>query len=127
MIKVNSIVKMNFPKIRQLTKAQVTALEQTAEMMHGSVKDEEVIPMETGNLSGESFYCDYSEVNHGKATLVHSTPYARRLYYHPEYHFNTEFHRKAKGKWFDDWLPGGKDSNFAVETYKKLYRRLTGV
>ena len=31
MMKVNSVIKMNFPKIRQLSKAQVTALEKTAE------------------------------------------------------------------------------------------------
>lgn len=31
MIKVSSVVKLNFPKIRQLTQAQVSALEQTAE------------------------------------------------------------------------------------------------
>ena len=34
MISVNSTVKLNFPKIQQLTKAQVMALEQTAEALH---------------------------------------------------------------------------------------------
>ena len=32
MIKVSSKIKLNFPKIKQLSKAQVTALEQTAEL-----------------------------------------------------------------------------------------------
>ena len=31
LINVNSVVKLNLPKIRQLTDAQITALEQTAE------------------------------------------------------------------------------------------------
>ena len=31
MIRVNSVIKLNMPKISQLTQAQVTALEQTAD------------------------------------------------------------------------------------------------
>ena len=38
MIKVNSTVKLNFPKINQLTQAQVAALEQTAEGLHTEVE-----------------------------------------------------------------------------------------
>lgn len=127
MIKVSSVIKLNMPKIRQLTQSQVTALEQTAELLHEEVANAQVVPMDTGNLTGEAFSCDYSEANQGKVTLVHNTPYARRLYFHPEYHFNKEFHANAKGKWFEDWVPGGKDAEFAVNAYKRIYRRLTGV
>lgn len=127
MINVNSVIRLNFPRIQQLTDAQITALEQTAELLHGEVKDAQVVPMDKGTLTGEAFFCDYSEVNHGKVSLVHSTPYARRLYFHPEYHFNKEFHENAKGKWFEDWLPGGSDADFAKNAYKEFYRRLTNV
>lgn len=127
MIKVNSKVKLNMPKIKKMTQAQVTALEQTAEALHGEVKDAQVIPMKDGNLSGEAFFCDYSESRQGKVSLIHSTPYARRLYFHPEYHFNKEFHENARGKWFEDWLPGGKEQDFVQKAFKEFYRRLTGV
>ena len=127
MMRVNSTVRMNFPKIKQLTQAQVTALEQTGEKLHGQIKDAQVVPMDKGTLTGEAFYCDYSEANHGKVTLVHSTPYARRLYYHPEYHFNKEFHANAKGKWYEDWEEGGERDEFAINAYKKIYRRLAGL
>lgn len=127
MIKVSSSVKLNMPRIRQLSQAQVTALEQTAEALHGEVKDAQVVPMETGNLTGEAFFCDYSESRNGKVTLVHSTPYARRLYYHPEYDFRKDYHANAKGRWFEDWEPGGKNKDFAVNAYKEMYRRLTGL
>lgn len=127
MMKVTSKIKMNFPKIKQLTQAQVKALEQTAETLHGEIKDAQVVPMKKGNLSGEAFFCDYSESKQGKVSLVHSTPYARRLYFHPEYHFNKEFHANARGEWFEDWLPGGKNQDFAQKTFKELYRRLAGV
>lgn len=127
MIKVNSSVKLNMPKIKELSQVAVTALEQTAEVLHGEVKDAQVVPMKTGNLTGEAFFCDYSESQQGKVTLVHSTPYARRLYFHPEYHFNKEFHANAKGLWFEDWEPGGKYQDFVPDTFKKLYRRIAGL
>lgn len=127
MIKVSSSVKLNMPKIKKLTQVQITALEQTANLLHGEVKDAQVIPMDTGNLSGEAFFCDYSESQSGKVTLIHSTPYARRLYYHPEYEFRTDFHANAKGLWFEGWEAGGKEAEFAVKAYKQIYRRLTGI
>ena len=44
MISVNSTVKLNFPKIQQLTRAQVMALEQTAEALHTNVVHSQVFP-----------------------------------------------------------------------------------
>lgn len=127
MIKVSSVVKLDFPKIRQLTQAQVIALEQTAEALHTEVVQEQVMPRDTGNLQNESTFVDYSESKSGKVTLVSSTPYARRVYFHPEYHFQKDENKNARGEWYEDWLSGGKKSDFAINTYKKLYRRLTGL
>lgn len=131
MIKVNSTVKLNMAAIGRLSKAQIVALEQTAEALHGEVKDAQVIPMKTGNLTGEAFFCDYSKESQGKATLVHNAPYARRLYFHPEYHFNKKFHENAKGKWFEDWADppdgNGRRSKSVREKYKEIYRRIAGL
>lgn len=127
MMRVNSTVKMNFPKIRQLTQAQVTALEQTAEAVHTEVVQAQVVPRDTGNLQNESMFVDFSESRNGKVSVVHSTPYARRLYYHPEYHFQTDENPNAKGHWFEDWEKGGKHERFAINAYKEIYRRLTGL
>lgn len=127
MIKVNSKVKLNFQKINQLSQAAITALEQTAEELHTEVVQAQVVPRDKGTLQGEAFFVDYSESGSGKVTLVHSTPYARRLYFHPEYHFKKDENPNAKGKWFEDWESSGKYQDFAIETYKRLYRRLTGL
>ena len=87
MIKVNSRVKLNIPQINRLERAQITALEQTAEALHTEVVQAQVFPRDTGNLQNESTFIDYSQSNQGKVTIVSSTPYARRLYFHPEYDF----------------------------------------
>ena len=56
LINVNSVIKLNLPKIRQLTDAQITALEQTAEVLHTEVVQEQVFPRDTGNLQNESTF-----------------------------------------------------------------------
>lgn len=127
MIKVSSKVKLNMPKIKSLSRAQVTALEQTAEALHTEVAQAQVVPFDTGNLQGESFFVDSSQASSGKVSLVHNTPYARRMYYHPEYHFSKDENPNAKGKWFEDWEPGGKQKDFAIKAYREIYRRLTRI
>ena len=114
MIKVKSTVKMNFPRIRQLEQAQVTALEQTAEALHTEVVQAQVMPFDTGALQNEGTFVDYSESRQGKVSIISNTPYARRLYFHPEYHFKTKEKPNARGKWYTDWPPGGKQSDFAI-------------
>ena len=85
------------------------------------------MPFDTGHLQGDSFFVDYKDSRQGKVTLVTSTPYARRLYYHPEYHFQTKENPNAKGEWYEDWLPGGTKENFAKNAFKKFYRKVGGV
>lgn len=126
-MQVKSTVKMNFPRIRQLTQAAVTALELTAEALHTEVVQAQVFPFDTGNLQNESTFVDTSESAKGKVTLVSSTPYARRLYYHPEFHFQKEENPNARGEWYEDWLLGGSEENFAVDAFKRFYKKVGGV
>lgn len=127
MIKANSKVKLNMPVIRKLTQTQRTALEQTAEELHTEVVQAQVIPRDTGNLQGESFFVDTSESASGKVSLIHSTPYARRMYFHPEYNFSKDKNPNARGRWFEDWQPGGRHADFAIKAFRELYRRLSGI
>ena len=126
-MQVRSTVKLNMSRIRQLSQAAVTALEQTAEALHTEVVQAQVFPFDTGNLQNESTFVDYSRSKDGQVTLVSSTPYARRLYYHPEYHFQTDENPNAKGKWYEDWMPGGGSADFAQQAFKRFYKKAGGV
>lgn len=127
MINATSKVKMNFPRIKQLTGAAVTALEMTAEALHTEVVQAQVMPFDKGNLQNESSFVDYSDSGQGKATLVSNTPYARRLYYHPEYNFQTEENPNTKGHWYEDWESGGSKAEFAPKAFKQFYKKAGGV
>lgn len=124
MLSVHSSVKMNLAKIDALDQNAVKALEQTADAFKSELKNAQVMPFDTGNLQNESTFVDYSQSQRGVVTLSSSTPYARRLYYHPEYNFQHTHNRAAGGEWLRFWLPGGKRQNFCRETFKENYRRL---
>lgn len=126
-MKVSSTVKMNFGRIRQLTQAQIAALEQTAEALHTEVVQAEIMPRDSGGLQNEKTFVDDSKKEYGKVSLVSEGPYARRLYYHPEYNYQTYENAFAQGKWYSPWLPGGIYADFVPKTFKKFYIKETKI
>ena len=126
-MQVSSTVKLNMPRIKQLTQAAVTALELTGEALHTEVIQAQVFPFNTGHLQEDATFVDYSRANDGMVTLVSSTPYARRLYYHPEYHFQTKENPNAKGMWYEDWLSGGAKAGDASQLFAQFYKKAGGV
>lgn len=118
MIKVNSNVKLDFGKIQMLTDAQIKAMEMTAEALHTEVVQAQVIPRDTGNLQNESMFLDCTQSHQGVVTLASTAPYARRLYFHPEYHFKKDENPNARGKWYEDWLPAERTLIFAQKRLK---------
>lgn len=80
-----------------------------------------------GNLQNDSTFVDDTGAENGTVYLVSDTPYARRLYFHPEYHFNKSENPDAGGKWLAPYLPGGKKQNFAQQTFNKFYKEEAGI
>lgn len=124
---VKSTVKLNMGAIRKLTKASIQALEQTAEAVHTDLVQSQTIPFDEGTMQNTQTFVDYSDSSEGRVSIVSSTPYARRLYYHPEYDFSTKENPNAGGKWLEPYMPGGKKQNFAPNTFKQNLKRLGGL
>ena len=127
MLTVDSKVDLDFVKINSLEKNAVKAFEMTADALLTDLKNAQVMPKDTGNLQNESTFVDYSQSKNGVITLSSSTPYARRLYFHPEYHFNRDDNKYAQGKWLRFWLPNGTRRNFCQKAFEEFYRRLCGL
>ncbi|MDO5293314.1 MAG: hypothetical protein Q4F05_11245 [bacterium] len=126
MRRATSRVTIDRVAIRNIAQAQIRALEKTAEALHTEVVQAQVVPFGEGTLQNESFFVDYSRSNNGIVTLVFSTPYARRLYFHPEYNYSKEENIHAGGKWLQHWIDGD-NKDFVVNTYKQFFRRESGV
>jgi hypothetical protein len=123
---VKSIVRIDKGKLKRLSWAQTAALEKTAENLHADIQQEQVVPRRDGSLQGEQFFVDCSNSKSGRVSLVHATPYARRLYYNPEYDFSKDENPNARGKWFEPWV-SGEYKDFVKKTFKKFYKQEAGL
>lgn len=115
-------VNWNFGAVRQVEQAVATALEQTAQAVLEDVEKEQVMPKDTGTLSEASTFLYDAESRTGVVAIVSDTPYARRLYYHPEYNFLTSKNKNAGGKWFQPWIDGDK-KEFAAKAFAEKLRQ----
>ena len=114
---VSSKIKLNVPKINQLSKASITSLEKTVNALHTEVVNAQVMPFDTGNMQNDNTYEDYSNSSKGNVSLVTSTPYARRVYFHPEYNFQTKENPNAQGNWLEPWI-SGKNKDFCKKAFR---------
>lgn len=127
MFNVSSTVEMDFGGFEELTENVAEALRMTADALLSDLKNAQVMPFDTGNLQNENTFVDDRDAQNGVVALISSTPYARRLYFHPEYNFSRKENRAAGGEWFKYYLPGGTRQNFCSEKFKMFYERLCGL
>ena len=120
-VQVTSRIELNMSVLNMLDNAQRQAFEQTADATLTELRDRQVMPFETGNLQNDSTFIDTSQSD--KVSIVSATPYARRLYFHPEYNFKRGNNANAGGKWFDSFL----NDDFIASAYAKLLKQIGGL
>lgn len=123
---VTSKIKLNAPKIKQLDRAAITSLEKTVSALHTEVVNAQVMPFKSGNMQNDNTYEDYSKSKQGKVSLNTSTPYARRMYFHPEYNFSKEENPNARGNWYEPWTTG-KEKDFCKKAFSQFYKKEAGL
>ena len=90
-------------------------------VLQDEIREAQVIPRALGTLQGEAF----TIVDHSKEKYMDmgfSTPYARRLYFHPEYNFRQDQNPHAQGMWLRDWVKGGKKENRLAEIFEGILK-----
>lgn len=120
-VQVTSRVELNYSVLNMLDNAQFEALAQTADATLTELRDRQVMPFDTGNLQNDSTFVDDSQRD--KVSIVSSTPYARRLYFHPEYNYRRGNNASAGGKWFESFL----NDTFIQNAYAKLLKQKGGL
>lgn len=119
-------VVINQNIIKQIKKKAIISLEKTGDYVLDEVVDAQVIPFNKGTLQNESTFVNKKKSSQGVVSIVSSEPYARRLYFHPEYNFQTVNNPNAKGEWFDDWLEDGKYAKDIQNAYAYFMKQLGG-
>ena len=120
-VQVTSRVELNYGVLNMLDNAQFEALAQTADATLTELRDRQVMPFDTGNLQNDSTFVDDSQKT--TVSIVSSTPYARRLYFHPEYNYRRSNNSNAGGKWFESFL----NDDFIANAYAQLLKQKGGL
>lgn len=114
-------------KMAKLNQAIITSLEQTGDYVLGEVVEAEVMPFDKGILQNESTYVNKENSKSGIVSIVSSTPYARRMYFHPEYNFQTKNNKNVKGRWLEDWTNKGKYADDVRRAYAYFLKKNGGL
>lgn len=112
--------------IQKMEKGAQKALVATAEALKTEIVQAQVIPFDTGAMQ-DNLGVNTKNAKNGEVSLTQTGSYTRRMYFHPEYNFQTKNNANAKGHWFEDWLPGGDQEDFVAETFAKFYKKYSGV
>ena len=120
-VQVSSRVELNVSVLNALDNAQYEALSMTADATLTELRDRQTMPFDTGNLQNDSTFIDDSQRD--KVSIVSSTPYARRLYFHPEYNYRRGNNASAGGKWFESFL----NDDFISSAVAKLMKQIGGL
>ena len=120
-VQVTSKIKLDQAMLSKLDHIQYDILPQVADATLTELRDRQSMPFDTGNLQNDSTFVDDSRIT--RVSIVSSTPYARRLYFHPEYNFRRNNNGSAGGKWFDSFL----NDDFILNAYAAMFKREGGL
>lgn len=118
-VKVN--IKLYSDKIGKLKNASIQAFEMTVEAVLTDIKTSQVVPKDTGALEDSA----YTEIKDNVGMIIFDTPYARRMYWHPEYNFRHDKNPNAQGLWMEDYLTKDK-KQWILDTYNKFFKQQAG-
>lgn len=119
-------IKINKTLLNKLEdKGLEKTMEDTGNGVIRSIKLTQKVPYDTGKLE-KSIKLKVSKNKKGQVifSIEFETPYARRLYYHPEYHFQKTHNKNAQAYWLEEYRGHkgkGQDKikNLFIKHYKK--------
>lgn len=112
MIKVT--VKLDKAVIASLEAAALKSAEVAMEQVHTDLVSSQTMPFDTGDMQNNQTFVATTQ---NGATIVTGSPQARRLYYHPEYHFQQGKNANAGAGWFEPYVSGGKKDLAVMRLY----------
>ena len=124
-MKLTPKVTYNTVNINRIESDIRKALIKTADAVKTDVQQSQTMPFDSGQLQNRSTFVDDSKASSGKASVVSDTPYARRLYFHPEYKFSTRDNPNAGGAWFEPYISGAK-KDYAKKVFARFMQNSLG-
>lgn len=123
-MKVKAEVKLDPNKVKQLHAAIEPSVQMSVMAVKTQINEDKVVPKDIGELERSAFMRKKSR---SKYQLVYDTPYARRLYWHPEYNFRTDKNSNAQGLWMQAYIDGDKKFYFTKAFVKFMKMNAKGL
>lgn len=120
-MKIKVDVKLNPAAIKAIQEGMEKALPLTMEAMKTEINNMQVVPKEVGDLEESAV----TGAENGVGFFSYNTPYARKLYYHPEYNFRQDKNPNAQGRWLDPFIHGDK-KKWLEETFGEFLKENAG-
>lgn len=108
-------------ELKNIDKKAIDSLVMTADALKIDVQQSQTMPFDTGSTQNRDTFVDDTDKNKGEVRVVTSNPYARRLYFHPEYNFSKDKNPNAGGLWFNPYVDGNK-KDFVPKTFAKFMK-----
>ncbi len=116
--------KVYKPALKKIDNDAILSLIKTADELKTDLQQSQTMPFDTGATQNRDTFVDSSNAQRGLVRVVTSNPYARRLYYHPEYKFKRDKNPNAGGMWFEPYVSGNKKSFVPTKFAKHMKGKL---
>lgn len=122
-------LELDATAIKRLEAAAVTAAGKTGEAVLTEIRSAQVMPFDNGTMQNADTYATdpYQDGDSLCVDIITDSPQARRLYYHPEYNFQTVNNPNAGGEWLAPWLPGGEKEAFPLQAFQEIFKKEAGL
>ena len=114
--------KINASAIARLHDKALKALYITGEAVRTDIVSAQTMPRDNGDMQDNNTWVDMRGAD-GGVRVITGSPQARRLYYHPEYNFQTVNNPNAGAGWFDPYEDGGEKADFVRAAFAENMRK----
>lgn len=116
--------KPNMAFFARLEKESQKAMAMAAESVKTDLILSQTMPFDQGTLQNTNTFV--APVVEDKTRIITQGPQARRLYFHPEYNFQTKENPFAGGRWLDPYLPDHEKGDMFRTNYARFLRKEMG-
>lgn len=113
-------IKLNHTAIKKLEQVAKESAVEALEAVQTDLINSQTMPFDTGDMQNNQTFVESTE---NGAVLITGSPQARRLYYHPEYNFQTGKNPNAGAYWLETYLTGDKKGKVQAEFISAFKRR----
>ena len=110
--------------VKEMEMAMRAAFRETAKETKKGEKAAQEIPYDTGAAQKSlknTYKMNYDEK---RTSLGTGKDYMQKLYYHPEYNFQTKHNKNARAYWFENLIEGNRTDNFVDSLIKNTKKAL---